>query len=55
MGLPGSFSEWPFDTISKSLTDCWSKLTLNFLHKLDLDLHDNTLPRLKNPHMQTYS
>ena len=45
LGLPGSFSEWPFDTISKCLTDCWLKTMLQSISRFDLSLH-NTLPRL---------
>jgi hypothetical protein len=45
MGLSGSFSDWPFDTMAKSLTECWLKTMLKFLHQFDIALHD-TLPRL---------
>lgn len=43
MGLPGSFTKWPFDSISECLTDCWLKTMLLLLHRFKSILHD-TLP-----------
>jgi hypothetical protein len=46
MGMPGSFSNGPFQLIAEYMTDLWLRDLLLYLHKYKVKLKDS-LPKLK--------
>ena len=45
-GLPGSMTDWDYDLVGGSTTDCWLETVWKYCSEREISLHDN-LPKLE--------